>query len=86
MRDFYREIARQAIATTEPTSKQSLQVEPAVNQQLTTGPVDELPEPHAVITGKLGAHCSFNSNELRKGDPIYTEDQMRAAMAQGANQ
>lgn len=31
----------EALATTEPTSKQPLQVEPAVNQQLTTEPVDE---------------------------------------------
>lgn len=41
------------------------------------------PQPHAVITGKLGTHCSFNSSELRKGDPIYTAAQIDAAMRKG---
>lgn len=40
-------------------------------------------QPHAVITGKLGTLCSFNSSELRKGDPIYTAAQIDAAMRKG---
>lgn len=40
----------------------------------------QTPKPHAVITGKLGTHCSFNSSELRKGDPIYTAAQIEAAL------
>ena len=41
----------------------------------------KLPEPVGVITGKLGEHCSFKSNVLRKGDSVYSEDQLREALA-----
>lgn len=45
----------------------------------------ELPEPHAIVTSKLGNLCSFHSSEARKGDAIFTADQMldyaRAALA-----
>lgn len=37
----------------------------------------ELPEPHAIVTSKLGTLCSFHSSEARKGDAIFTADQMR---------
>ena len=41
----------------------------------------KLPEPVGVITGKLGEHCSFKSNVLRKGDSVYSEAQLREALA-----
>lgn len=37
----------------------------------------ELPEPHAKVDGKLGTYCSFESTEARRGDAVYTADQMR---------
>lgn len=37
-----------------------------------------IPAPHATITGKLGNICSLNSTSLRRGDPVYTLEQMQA--------
>lgn len=36
-----------------------------------------LPEPEATVESKLGAVCLFQSNNIRKGDKIYTECQFK---------
>lgn len=36
-----------------------------------------IPKPHATVSGKLGSICTVNSTSLRKGDPVYTLEQMQ---------
>lgn len=38
----------------------------------------KLPQPHAVVNGKLGYFCSFDSTKTRRGDPVFTAEQMHA--------
>ena len=40
-----------------------------------------MPEPDAVVKGKLGEICSFFSASIKKGDKLFTEQQMRALLA-----
>ncbi len=44
----------------------------------------ELPEPDALVTRKIGDICSFYSMTARKGDKLYSEQQVRALLAQAA--
>lgn len=44
----------------------------------------ELPEPDALVTRKIGDICSFYSMTARKGDKLYSEQQVRALLTQAA--
>ena len=36
-----------------------------------------LPEPAGKVSSKIGTTCLFDSTEVRKGDPVYTADEVR---------
>ena len=61
--------------------------EATVKQQLTVeaAPV-QMPEPESRVHSKLGTTCMFPSSVMRKGDKIYTEQQVREILkAHGIN-
>ena len=82
------DFAREALATTEPTSKQPLQVEPVANQQLTTEPVDEREAFESEMRSRHGWNNSYftQSNDggylSNRATHAYIGWQARAAMAQ----
>lgn len=41
----------------------------------------QMPEPEATVHSKIGTTCMFPSSNMRKGDKIYTEHQVRQLLA-----
>lgn len=42
----------------------------------------KMPEPAAVVHAKLGTTCMIPGASIRKGDKLYTEQQLRTLLAQ----
>lgn len=42
----------------------------------------KMPEPAAVVHAKLGTTCMIPGAEIRKGDNLYTKQQLRTLLAQ----